>query len=84
MWPKILGYEFGQGVPPFMWPNKFCNSLNFANWFDLVIVTITFLIVTNLYITKNLRVALNVATLTLSYVSSHVIPILFFEFLIQF
>ena len=47
MWPKILGYEFGQEVPPFMWPNKFCISPNFANWFDLVIVTIAFLIATN-------------------------------------
>ena len=46
MWPKILGYEFGQEVPPFMWPNKFCISPNFANWFDVVIVTITFLIAT--------------------------------------
>ena len=38
----------------------------------------------NQYITKSWDVAFNVATLTLSHVSSHVILILFSKFLIQF
>ena len=38
---------------------------------------------TNLYITKSWSVAFNVATLTLRHISSHVISIIFFEFVLQ-
>ena len=43
---KILN-GFGQEVPLFMWWNKFYISPNSANWFNLVIVTMTFTIAQN-------------------------------------
>ena len=43
---KILS-GFGQEMPLFMWPNKFCISPNSANWFNPMIVIMTFAIAQN-------------------------------------